>query len=165
MTHATPKSRRARRFRGDHGSSLIEVAIGAPLLFSLMLGTYPGGIALSHQNSMTSAVREGARVGATLSHDDDWADDVRDTVVSLAPGHIKTSQVCVKLVKAPDIDLRETTCTGELTATQPSLAEVPAGDCVVVVWAAREDKLEAVFVSRDLDLTASSISRYERDCA
>ena len=156
--------RRPRRLRGDRGASIIEVAIGTPLLFALMLGTYTGGIALSHQNSMTNAVREGARMGATLTHDGTWADTVRADVVDLAAGDLSSTQVCVKLVQAPSTQIEASSCPTPLSAAEPSLAGIPSGQCVVLVWASRSDHMEAVFFSKDLPLDAASVSRYERDC-
>jgi Flp pilus assembly protein TadG len=160
----TRTSRPARRSRGDRGASIIEVAIGTPLLFALMLGTYTGGIALSHKNSMTNAVREGARLGATLSHNAAWANTVRGEVVDLAAGDVSASQVCVKLVEAPSTVIEASSCPSALANAAPSLSGIPAGQCVAVVWAARQDQLQAVFFSKDLPMAGEAVSRYERDC-
>ena len=67
-----------RRGRGDRGVALVEFAIIAPLVFMLIVGSITGGIAPGQKNSMTNAVREGGRFGATLDHDASWADAVRD---------------------------------------------------------------------------------------
>jgi hypothetical protein len=114
---------------------------------------------------MTSAVREGARFGATLDHDAGWADAVIARVVALAPGDLSASQVCVKLIEAPGAGpaVEESACTLP-SGAEPGIGSVPNGDCAVLVWAQREDKLEVVFFSRPLTLNASSISSYEREC-
>jgi len=158
--------RRSRRAHGDGGAALVEFAIIAPLLFALILGLFSGGIALGHKNSMTSAVREGARFGATLDHDADWADKVIARVVALAPTDLDANQVCVKLVNAPNTDVEASACADpELADAEPGVESVPNDDCAVLVWAQRKDKLEVVFFSRPLTLNAASISDYERDCS
>lgn len=129
-----------------------------------MVGTFTGGVSLSRKNSMTNAVREGARLGATLTEDGAWADAVRDRVVQLSAGDLTTSQVCVKLVKAPATVKRASSCAASLTGSEPSITGVPAGDCVVLVWAGRTSELQAIFFSRQLDLNASSVGKFERDC-
>lgn len=154
-----------RRSRGDRGAALVEFALVAPLVFSLLLGLFTGGISLSRKNSMTNAVREGARLGATQIEDSAWADNVRTRVVDLSAGDLLTSQVCVKLVKAPSTVVRASSCPASLAGSQPSITGIPASECAVLVWARRSSQLQAVFFTRDLTLVASSVSRYERDCA
>src|SRR5215207_9336974 len=90
MSNQTPRGRRAR---GDGGAALVEFAIIAPLVFALLFGVFTGGMALSRKNSMTNAVREGARLGATLPEDANWADKVQARVLDLAGGDLDASQV------------------------------------------------------------------------
>jgi Flp pilus assembly protein TadG len=157
---------RARRWPGgDRGAALVEFAIIAPLVFALLLGLFSGGIALSQRNSMTNAVREGARLGATLTHDGTWGDTVEDRVLELASGDLTASQICVKLVQAPNTDIQsDSTCAGALAADEPAITGVTTGDCVVLVWSERTGKLEVVFWSQDLDMATHSVSTYEREC-
>lgn len=158
----------ARRCGGDEGAVLIEFALMAPLIFALLVGMITGGVSLSRKNSMTNAVREGARLGATITADGLWADAVRARVVELSSGDLTTSQVCVKLVKkgppGPTTVLQSSSCAGALAGEEPSVADVPAGDCAVLVWAQRPTEIEAVFFSMDITLDSDSVSRYERDC-
>jgi Flp pilus assembly protein TadG len=155
-----------RRGRGDKGAALVEFAIIAPLVFALLLGMFTGGLAMSRKNSMTSAVREGARFGATLTESATWADDTRSRALALSPDDLSTTQVCVRLVKAPSTVRRTSTgCTAAMIAAAPSVTGITAGDCAVLVWARRSSKLEFVFGSQDLTLDAQSVSRFERDCA
>lgn len=157
--------RNAARKRNDLGASLVEFALIAPLLFALLLGMFTGGIALSQQNSMANAVREGSRLGATLPEDADWAATVRSRVVSLAGGDLESDQVCVELIKkesaATVVSRRSTSC--ELPeADEPSVDDVPVGECAVKVWAGRDSDLNVVFFRRSLALRADAINRYER---
>lgn len=153
------------RARSERGAALVEFALIAPLLFALLFGVFTGGLSLSYKNSMTNAVREGARLGATLPADSNWAGAVQDRVVELSGDNLELDQVCVKLVRAPSTDVWESSCTpGELADGEPSLQGIPAGDCAVLVWARRTSELQAVIYSRDLVLTADSVNRYEREC-
>jgi Flp pilus assembly protein TadG len=162
-TRNTPRGR-----GGDRGAALVEFAIISPLIFALLIGLFTGGIALSHKNAMTSAVREGARFGATLSESGTWANDTRARVIALAPDDLTTSQVCVQLVKAPATIRQQSTapdCSAAMLALAPSLAGIPAGDCAVLVWARRTTEIEFVLGSKSLTLDARSVSKYERACA
>lgn len=165
--------RKTRQGGAERGAALVEFAIIAPLVFALLIGMFSGGMALSRKNSMTNAVREGARLGATLPDNTSWVDSTRGRVVQLASGDLTASQVCVKLAKkvAPqttntsgsDTVLRSSTCTLP-SALEPSTAGVEVGTCVVKVWSSRQSPLQVVFFSRSLTLDAASITRYERDC-
>lgn len=144
---------------------MVEFAIIAPLVFALMLGMFTGGLSLSRKNSMTNAVREGARLGATLTEDAAWADAARDRVVALAAGDLTNAQVCVRLMKAPSTVLRTSTgCSATMLTKQPSMTGIPTDECAVLVWASRTSKMEVVFFSKNLNLDASAVSRYEREC-
>jgi len=161
-THAAAR----RRARGDGGAALVEFAIIAPLLFGLLLGLFSGGIALAQKNSMSSAVREAARFGATLDHGASWDDSVIDRVLDLAPEDLASNQVCARLIErgSPDTVVETSSCAATILDDIPDISSVPSGECAVVVWAQRQDELNAVFISRDLTLNAGSVSSYERDC-
>lgn len=163
---AIPPRSRLRRANGDGGAALVEFAIIAPLIFALLIGMFTGGISMSRKNSMTNAVREGARFAATLPESTTWADDARARVIALSSGDLTTTQVCVRLVKTPSTVRRTSTgCSAAMVALAPSTAGIPAGDCAVLVWARRTSKMEFVLGSRDLTLDAQSVSRFERDCS
>lgn len=151
--------------RRDGGASLVEFALLAPLLFALLLGMFTGGIAMSRNNSMTNAVREGSRLGATLPEDGSWAEAVRQRVIQLAGGDLDGSQVCVELIKKTSASaeiIRQSTSCSLAASAEPSVADVPVGQCAVKVWASRTSDLEVVFFSRVLTLQADAIARYER---
>ncbi len=154
------------RGNDERGAALVEFAMIAPLIFALFLGMVTGGLSLGNKNSMTNAVREGARFGATLTESAAWADETRSRVLAQSGGDLTTAQVCVRLVKAPStVRSTSTGCTSAMIALAPSLAEIPTGDCVVLVWARRTSEMQFVFASRQLILDAKSVSSFERDCS
>ena len=162
MTHRC----RPRRATGDEGAALVEFAIIMPLVFALFLGMFTGGISLSRRNSMTNAVREGARLGATLPEDGAWVAAVQGRVVQLAAGDLTSAQVCVQLVQKSDTSadiirksLLPAGCSG---VTPPTLTGVAEGECAVRVWASRTTVLQVVFFSQTITLDADAIGRYER---
>ena len=142
--------------------ALVEFAILAPLLFALVFGTITGGLALSRKNSMTNAVREGARFGATVPESLTWADSVRDRSVSLAGGDLTNAQVCVELTLGTGTRVTGTPATCPFTGIPAIPAGVGPDECVVRVWAQRTSELQAVFFTRDLTLKASAVARFER---
>src|SRR5919112_6539675 len=53
-----------RRARGDHGAALLEFALIAIILFTLIFGIISYGFMLSFKQDMTRTAAEGARAGA-----------------------------------------------------------------------------------------------------
>lgn len=156
---------RAARARSDHGASLVEFAVIAPLLFALLLGMISGGLALSAKNSMTNAVREGGRLGATLPSGGGWAADVRDNVVALSGGDLEASDVCAQLIDVgatPDA-VRFGHIGGDCTEAQaPVTPSSATTGCIVKVWARRPIDLNVLFFSRQIGLEAEAVGIYER---
>ena len=106
---------RQRVERGERGVALVEFALVLPLLAMLMLGTFSGGIAYNRKITMTNAVREAARYGATLAPStiplpppstccgiDLWVNRVADAVVENAEGELDPGdpgrEICVAYV-------------------------------------------------------------------
>lgn len=56
----------ARRRRAQAGTSIIEATIVLPLMLMLVFGIAEFGISFTRWNSLTNAVREGARVGVVF---------------------------------------------------------------------------------------------------
>ena len=56
----------ARARRRQQGTSVVEMALVLPLLLLLVFGIGDFGIAYTQWNSLTNAVREGARVGVVF---------------------------------------------------------------------------------------------------
>lgn len=157
---------------GIRGAALVEFALVAPLVLCLLLGTITGGFALAVKNSMTNAVREAGRLGATMPEGtswDAWAVLVRDRAVELAGGDLTTSQVCVEMVQWTPASTPTETVLGRWPTSgcgfggEPTVpTSTPDGGCVVKVWAERGADINALFFSRSVTLEASAVGRYER---
>lgn len=152
--------------RRERGASLVEFALIAPLLFSILLGTITGGVALAEKNSMANAVREAGRLGATLPEGGDWdtawAASVRNRVLELAGSDLGPEDVCVQM-----IDPSDPTPVAELLGADCAALTEPdtpgsATSCVVKVWARSEADLETIFFSRSIQLDANAVALYER---
>lgn len=164
----------------DRAASLVEFALIAPVLFALLLGMITGGLALSKKNSLTNAVREGGRLGATLYDDsvgwtwDDWAADVKTRVAEVAGGDVTDDEVCVQIVDtkstadtSDDVVLGDHPATGGCPGVLPAAPTTPpsADGCLVKVWARTNADLETIFFSRTLNLDGNAVGLYEReDC-
>tara|TARA_R100000306_G_C4356319_1_gene132896 strand:- start:373 stop:903 length:531 start_codon:yes stop_codon:yes gene_type:complete len=160
--------RQPQSLSSDRGASLVEFALIAPLLFAILLGMITGGLALSKKNSMTNAVREGGRLGATLPEgtdwDSDWAVDVRDRVDALAGGDLDPQDICVQLIDptAPGTPVGEL-LGADCSAVTPPDTPSSASGCVVKVWARTDAGFETVFFRRTVTLDGNAVGLYERD--
>jgi TadE-like protein len=156
------------RRESERGAALVEFALVLPLIMALILGLVTGGAAYNRKLSLTNAVREGSRFGATLDGSTSWAANVQTRTVEIAGGDLSgTSQVCVQLVKNGSVVVQGGYTYQALGSSCSSIAAptvtAPATDCVVKVWAARvnQDKLQVMFFSSNLTLTSKSVARYE----
>lgn len=59
-------NRSARKRRAESGTSIVEATIVMPLMILLVFGIAEFGITYTQWNSLTNAVREGARVGVVF---------------------------------------------------------------------------------------------------
>ncbi|CAN5551244.1 hypothetical protein BH20ACT2_BH20ACT2_07490 [soil metagenome] len=57
--------RASRRLRGDHGASMVEMALVMPILALFIFGIITFGVLLSFKQTMTQSAAEGARAAAT----------------------------------------------------------------------------------------------------
>src|SRR5688572_16503939 len=83
----------------ERGAALVEFALILPVLVSLLLGTDTDVSAYGRKLSMSSAVREGARYGATLTANGSWADAVKTRTHGMATGDLSPGQICTVLWK------------------------------------------------------------------
>lgn len=155
--------RRHRRFGGERGSVLVEMALVVPLALALMLGIFSGGSAYFKKISLVDAAREGARYGASLKMPSGgitvWRQQVKDRVVQLSGAELVAADICVDLV----VPTGATACSVNDpigASTDPSSA-TPAS--IVKISVSKVTKLEYLFSSSNLTLSAKIAARYERD--
>jgi Flp pilus assembly pilin Flp len=160
--------------RRERGASLVEFALIAPLLFAILLGTITGGLALAQKNSLTNAVREGGRLGATLPEgadwDTGWAASVQQRVDALASSDLDLEDICVQIIDptAPSPPVGEVLgadCDPSLVPglSAPDTPPSATSGCVVKVWARSEAEFTTIFFSRTLTLDGNAVGVYERE--
>lgn len=175
------KTRRKRRGSDDRGAVLVEFALVAPMLFSLLLFLSTGAIAFNRQLSLNHAAEEGARFGAVITPDQTfssgtWATNVRDLVISRSGGELDPSTgatVCVSLVEGSTPSVLSSpnpatwyTTNGDGSACDStdvySLYSPPADTGLrVQIVASRDAQLEAIAFSSTRTLVASAVARSE----
>jgi Flp pilus assembly protein TadG len=173
-----------RASREARGATAVEFALLLPVLVMLLLGILTSGLTYSRGISLSNAVREGARFGATgdATTAGTWATDVisrvRTTQIDDSTSSSTSSTaICVQLWKVSSAG--GAAVTGSLVCDQgnfgsPALAvsnssfpAVPSGmttgTCVVQVLAARKFKiLLGVFPSISSTMYRGAVARYER---
>jgi hypothetical protein len=88
-----------RRCRGEGGAALVEAAIILPVVVLLTFGAIEFGIGFSQKGGLQSVARAGARIGATLTAEDN------PTPPGLAPG----TKIGVDVAGAVNAALGQTT--------------------------------------------------------
>ena len=81
------RKRVVRKRRGEAGTSVVEMAFVLPLLLLCLFAIGDFGVAFTRWNSLTNAVREGARVGVVFRDPCDAATvtaEVQNTVTTFA---------------------------------------------------------------------------------
>ena len=73
-------ARRSGRRQG--GQAVVELVLVLPLLLIILMGTLEYGAAIDHRTAMAYAVREGARVGASLGKGGSTPDAVDPTIIA-----------------------------------------------------------------------------------
>lgn len=89
----------------DEGAAAVEFAILTPLIFLILFGMLSTGLAWNSKQTLTHAVREGARYGATLAVDGDvnvWLAQVADHAESALQPDLSLSsegaEICVAYI-------------------------------------------------------------------
>lgn len=164
-----PRTRAACVVASERGAALVEFALVLPILASLVLGMVTGGAAYHRKITMTDAVREGARFGATSNDSAAFGAAVRDRALQLSAGELGADDICVQLVRAGSPEKVERSwypggagsCPAVFGSVPPT-PTMPDAYCVVKVWAHRTTNFQAVFFSRDIDLVVRAVAAYER---
>lgn len=178
------------RRHDDCGAGLVEFALVLPVLVTLVLGIFTGGLAYQRKQSMTHAARESSRFAATLpianyaayddpadpADDDDpadeWLRDVAELSVDSSSGELTSTAperyLCAAYVYPNGTAARDRTRRLVINGTAESF---DGGTCFsdnrpnterrVQVLARRSSKLEALLFSMELELTGKAVSRFE----
>jgi len=92
--------RRSRR--SERGQALIEFTLILPVFLLILMGMLEFGAAYDHRTAMAYAVREGARVGASLGNGGSFPDTVDPTILSAVQRGL-TDPILVENIQFIDI--------------------------------------------------------------
>ena len=162
----------------DRGATLIEFALLSTILVTLLLGTVSVGLSLNRNVSLNAGASESARFGATLPVEGDissWLEAVADVAKDAASGDLNDSvpgqSICVAYVYPNGADANDRTVS--LTETSGSRTTSVGTPCFtdsrpgterrVQIALQRESEVETGVFSRDVDLGASAVVRFERE--
>lgn len=156
----------------DSGAALVEFALVLPVFMMLLLGMFTGGLAFSRKTSVSQAAREGARYGATLPITaslpaDAWLTKVADLTTASADGELGATQpgqhLCVAYVPGAGPPRRRDQVGTAVSFSNATCVadDGRSGETRVQVVTGRTSKLEALLFSRDLDLAAQAVARFE----
>ena len=112
-----------RRTRGDDGAAILEFALVAVLLFTLLFGIINYGFMLSFKQDMTRTAAEGARAGAVAFPASDALPAARQATMDAAE---QTGKTCTT-TDGVDSDGDGLSCDVEV-----GLCATSIGDCVYV---------------------------------
>lgn len=152
----------------ERGATLIEFAIAVPVVMTLVMGMFTGGIAYNQQSSLTYAAREAARYGATLPKAQyatatEWLTAVQDTAVDRADGVLDdgSASVCVAIVNgtaSPPAVSGGYTTNGGQACFDDGAAD---GSERVQVVVRRAGEIDALVWSRTVTIRSRATSRFE----
>ncbi|MEZ5166072.1 MAG: TadE/TadG family type IV pilus assembly protein [Acidimicrobiales bacterium] len=165
----------------ERGAALVEFALVAPILFSLILFLSTGATALNRQITLNHAADEGARFGAVVPPNQTfasgtWATNVRDLVIARSGGELAAStgaSVCVSLVQGNTPTVVSSPNPATWYSTKAGGAPCDTGDTYalynppfdvglrVQVVVTRSAHLEAIAFSSSVSLDATAIARSE----
>ena len=157
-----PRHRRVR----ERGAGFVELALAAPVLVSLLLGTVTSALALNDDLQLTHAAREGARYGAAVPAEETfssgtWADNVRDVVVERFGDDLDPTAVCVALVTGSGATPISAAHTTNSDGTGCYLDGSGMTDARVQVTISRDASIDTGFYSHDLELSSEATAMHE----
>jgi len=143
-----------RRHLGDRGAALIEAALVLPILLLLTFGIWTTARAWNVNNTLEHAAREAARYGATV---DPWDGGTSPAaVIAISDADLQASAIdpalvtdCAELVA----DTASPGCDSHVNST--------GTDQVFVKLTYPDYTLQFLFFSRDIDIEAVAVSRFE----
>lgn len=166
---------------------MVEFALIMPLLFSLMLGIFTGGLAYNQKLAVVNGVREGSRYGATLpvasapscgsgNQLDCWLQQVATITLQASEGELASGvtgrSLCIAYV-FPDgtvsVDrTRSLTITGSQAPSGGAFSGSacfadgrPSSERRVQVVGTREGRIDFVFGTSTPELKSQSVTRFE----
>jgi Flp pilus assembly protein TadG len=171
----------ARRTRDHSGAVAVEFALVVPFLLLVLFGLVTTGITYSDHLAITNAVREGARLGASLPFAPDtsnptanpatWASSVQTRVhdVYFDRGvNLDTQYICVKLVDSSNVTVAvsgtNAQALGAECGTEPDApSSMTSGSCAVKVWVRKPANIQLVIApTLNFNIGAKSVSYYGR---
>lgn len=156
--------------RDESGASLVEFALVLPVFLMVVLGMFTGGLSYSREASVAQGVREGARYASTLptaTPMSTWLTRVADVTRAAGEGELTTAKpghyLCVAYIDGAGASTRRVeTGLGIVSDTGRCIADDGrTGEARVQVVGGRTSTLEALVFSRDLELEAHAVARYE----
>lgn len=164
-----------KKWFGERGASLVELAFALPILIMLLVGMVSAGIAYNHQLALTHAAREGGRYAATLPVNpgsmETWLETVINQTVADATGTLDAGvpgrYVCVAYVHpngtaAGDTTTRRISGTGSSEPGQQCFTDSrPDDERRVQIEVRRNTDFSVVFFSSTLTLDAEAVNRFE----
>jgi len=159
--------------RTEKGAAIVEFALILPLLSMMALGMLTGGIALDRKQDITNAAREAARFGATVAEHQcepdsecggmDWDELVQSVAVQRSNG--AATVVCAALVSGPGFAPVAVSPghTTEANGLDPCYVDNSSdSNKRVQVLVKRQDQLEAVLFTMDLNLNSRATAQFEQ---
>jgi Flp pilus assembly pilin Flp len=164
------------RPRTERGAAAVEFALVVPFLCLLLFGMITTGFTYSDHLSVTNAVREGARLGASSPYSQaapltvitpaQWAQSVQHRVYQTyfdAGSTLTESHVCVDLVNSSNISVLGGP-VGINCGTAPGAPSgMATGSCAVKVWTHKPAHIQLVIApTLTFNIGATSVAFYGR---
>lgn len=162
------------RPRTERGAAAVEFALVVPFLCLLLFGMITTGFTYSDHLSVTNAVREGARFGASSPYTQaapltvvtpaQWAQSVQHRVYQTyfdAGSTLTEANVCVALSTAAGTDLIK---VGNNCGAEPgNPSNMVTGSCAVKVWTHKPAHIQLVIApTLTFNIGATSVAFYGR---
>ena len=174
-----------RRRDDERGASLVEFALLLPIFMMMVLGMFSGGTTYNRDITLTNAVREGSRYGATLPVGGDMgafllkiAKAVRDNSTGEMDDGVEARRICVAYVYPNGTVATDRTTSIEITTSFPVTATTSNTRCNkadgttyvdgladtdrrINVVASRKSKIEFLLGAVKPTLQSISVTRFE----
>lgn len=162
------------RSRTERGASAVEFALVVPFLCLLLVGMITTGFTYSDHLSITNAVREGARFGASAVYTQtspsitpaQWASSIQTRVHDVyfnSGSTLTTGDVCVDLVDSSGTSVISGPVGNNCGTAPGAPTSMAAGSCAVKVWTRKPASITLVIApTLNFNIGASSVSYYGR---